>query len=149
MDIFVGVCSVSLGSDTSSIGPPVPPLVSLTLSCSGVLSVDWHGVLSVESISIHSISVEDSWIVPAWPVGSLLSCCTVMRHTSLSEVLPVILLIGIAFPNLRARALVLVLVVLRLGIAACGLVLLFVSCGGVIFRSSFLAGGIFGDCLMS
>ena len=64
-----------------------------------------------------------------------------MRQTSLSEVLSlVIVLIGIAFPNLFASALVLVLVDLRLGI---------ISCGGVCYRSIFLAGGMFSDCVIS
>ena len=142
VDNVVGVFTVFVGSYSASSGPPVPSPDSVTLSCSGVFSQDWLGVLSLESISIHSISVEDSWTVTVWPVGSLLSCCTVMIHTSVSELLPVILLIGIAFPNFRARALVLVLVDRRLGTADFDLVLSFVSWGGVVFRSSFLAGGI-------
>ena len=47
------------------------------------------------------------------------------------------LLIGIKFPNLIASALV--LVDLRLG----------VSCGGVFFLSTLLAGGFCGDCVLS
>ena len=137
MDNWVGVFTVLLGSYSASSGSPVPSPDSVTFSCSGVFSEDWLGALSLESISMHSISAEDSWTVTIWPVGSLLSCCTVMRHTSVSELLPVILLIGIAFPNFRASALVLVLVDRRHGTVTFDLVLSFVSWGGVFFRSSF------------
>ena len=51
-----------------------------------------------------------------------------------------IVLIGIAFPNLFASALVLVLVDLRLGRF---------SWGGVFFLSIFLAGSVCGDCVIS
>ena len=51
-----------------------------------------------------------------------------------------IVLIGIAFPNLFASALVLVLVDLRVGRF---------SCGGVFFLSIYLAGGMCGDCVIS
>ena len=146
---FVGVLTVCMGSYTASVGPPVPSQDSVTLICSGVFSDDWHGVLSPDSISIHSMSVEDSWTVIVWPVGSVLSFCTVMRHTSLTGVLFVIVLIGIALPNFSARALVLVRVDLRFGTDDCDFLLAFVSCGGVVFRSTFLAGGICGDCLNS
>ena len=49
-----------------------------------------------------------------------------------------IMLIGIAIPNLFASALVLVLVDLLLGR---------MSCGGVFFLLTLLAGGFCGDCV--
>ena len=127
MCVFVGIFTVSMGSYTTSVGPPVPSQDSVTLICSGVFSDEWHGVLSLDSISIHSMSVEDSWIVIVWPVGSVVSCCTAMRHTSLIGVLFVIVLIGIALPNFCARALVLVRVDLRFGTNGCEFLLAFVS----------------------
>ena len=71
----------------------------------------------------------------------LFPCCIIMWQTSLSAVVSLaIVLIGIAFPNLFASALVLVLVDLRVGKF---------SCGGVFFLSIFLAGGMCVDCVIS
>ena len=95
-------------------------------------------------ISMQLMSVEDSWVMPAaCEVGStsLVSRgCIVMLQTAVSAVLALsTVLIEIAFPNLFASALVLVLVDLLLGR---------ISCGGVFFLSTFLAGGVCGDCVL-